>query len=138
MEGVVLKSSLKYVSENISNLMKDEQVIGHYVYDMFDEMIGRVEGLLVERSSYFPRYLVYVQGGVLGTRGKTILVPEEMFKSPEFGEIQIPKSVQWLKDVPSPHDVKDLLLEEEELVLEYFGMPYYWDEESKETPSSSE
>jgi hypothetical protein len=133
----VKKSPLKYLSENVSNLLRDEQIIGHYVYDMFDESLGRVEGLLVEKSSYFPRYLVYIQGGVLGTRGKTILVPAEMFNSPEFGKIKISKSVQWLKDVPSPHDVKDLSLEEEELVLEYFSMPFYWDEESTDDNEES-
>ncbi|MGV7220782.1 MAG: PRC-barrel domain-containing protein [Nitrospinales bacterium] len=122
------KSPLLYIKENTSDLLMDEQIIGHYVYDMFDENLGRVQGLLVERSSYFPRYLVYIQGGVLGTSGKTILVPREMFQSPEFGKIQISKSFEWIKNIPSPDDLEELTVEEEELILDYFELPVYWDE----------
>jgi hypothetical protein len=126
------KSRLLYIKENVSDLLNDEQVIGNYVYDMYDEDIGRVAGLLVEKSSFFPRYLVYIQGGVLGTHGKTILVPQGMYNSPALGKVQLSKSIQWMKDIPSPHDIETLMMEEEELILEYFSLPVYWDEEQKE------
>ena len=131
------KSKLLYITDNTADLLNDEQVIGNYVYDMFDEDIGRVKGLLVERKSYYPRYLVYVQGGVLSTRGKTILVPRGMFSSPKFGKIQLSKSAQWIKDIPSPFDVENLLVEEEELVLDYFSLPLYWDEETTDDADES-
>jgi len=124
------KSKLLYITENTANLMEDEQIIGNYVYDMFNEDIGRVQGLLVEKNSFFPRYLVYIQGGILSTSGKTILVPQGIYSSPEFGKIKISKSVQWIKDIPSPLDVENLTVEEEKLVLDYFSLPLYWDEGS--------
>ena len=125
-------SPLLYTTENIAHLLKDEQIIGHYVYDMYGENLGRIKGLLVESKTYFPRYLVYSQGGILSTGGKTILVPQEMFNMPEFGKVKLLTSVQWIKDIPSPHDIESLTREEEELVLDYFNLPIYWEEESKE------
>jgi len=133
----MLLSPLLYITENIADLLKDEQIIGNYVYDMYGENLGRVNGLFVERSTYYPRYMVYTQGGVLSTSGKTILVPQEMYEQPEFGKVKLSKSVQWIKDIPSPHDVESLTLEEEELVLEYFNLPVYWEEESKEESGQS-
>jgi len=127
-------SPLTYITENIVELLKDEQIIGNYVFDMFGENLGRVNGLLVDPGTYFPRYLVYTQGGVLSTRGKTILVPHEMFEVPEFGKVKLSKSIQWIKDIPAPHDIENLTVEEEELVLDYFSLPVYWEEEFKEQP----
>lgn len=126
------ESPLLYITENEVNLLNNEQIVGHYVYDMFDEILGRVNGLLVERDTYFPRYMVYIQGGILSTGGKTILVPQGMFVSPEFGKVKILKSVQWIKDIFSPDNVESLTIEDEELVLDYFSLPKYWEEESNE------
>jgi len=122
-------SSLLYITENIAHLLKDEQIIGHYIYDVFGENLGRVNGLLVDRNSYFPRYLVYTQGGVLSTVGKTILAPHEMYETPEFGKVKLLQSLQWIKDIPAPHDIENLTVEEEELVLDYYNLPVYWEEE---------
>lgn len=131
------KSKLLYITENVSDLLNDEQIIGNYVYDIYDEDIGRVAGLLVEKRSFFPRYLVYMQGGVLGTHGKTILVPKGMYNSNEFGKIQLLKSVQWIQDMPCPDDIDNLMVEEEELVLDYFSLPLYWDEETTDDTDES-
>lgn len=130
-------SPLLYITENEVNLMDNEQIIGHYVYDMFDEILGRVNGLFVERNTYFPRYMVYIQGGILSTIGKTILVPQGMFVLPEFGKVKILKSVQWIKDIFSPDDVETLTIEDEEMVLDYFSLPKYWEEESNEETGQS-
>ncbi len=125
-------SPLLYTTENINHLLKEEQIIGHYVYDMYDENLGRIKGLLVESKTFFLRYIVYTQGGILSIGGKIILVPQEMFNMPEFGKVKLFRSIQWIKDIPSPHDIEALTREEEELVLDYFNLPKYWEEESWE------
>ena len=125
-------SPLLYITENISYLLKDEQIAGHYVYDKYEENLGRVKGLFVESGTYFTRYIVYIHGGILSTSGKIILVPQEMFILPEFGKVRLLKSLHWIKDIPSPHDLESLTREEEELILDYFSLPLYWEEESKE------
>ena len=73
------KSSLLYIEENVSDLLMDEQIIGNSVYDMFDENVGWVAGLLVERNSCFPRYLVYIQGGYSVQEGRQYQYHRECF-----------------------------------------------------------
>ncbi len=125
-------SPLIHVKENLVHLLEDEQIVGHYIYDINDEVLGRVKGLFVDSGTYFTRYIVYHHGGILSTEGKVILIPQGMYILPEFGKVKLLKSTEWIKDIPSPHDLESLTREEEELVLDYFNLPQYWEEESKE------
>lgn len=119
-------SPLMYLSENIFNLMEDEKIIGHYLFDDCGESLGRVEGLYVEHFTYYPRYLAYTQGGFLSTRGKYILVPQEMYQTIDAGKVKVLKSLQWLKDIHSPTTPESLTRSDEELILDYYNLPVYW------------
>jgi len=125
-------SPLIYLSENIHNLMDDEKIIGHYLFDDCGEGLGRVEGLYVEHFTYYPRYLVYSQGGFLSTSGKIILVPNDLFEVIDMGKVKILKSLQWLKDIHSPANAESLTRGDEELILDYYNLPPYWPQETNE------
>jgi len=131
-------SPLIYLSENIHNLMDDEKIIGCYLFDDCGEGLGRVEGLYVEHSTYFPRYLVYSQGGFLSTRGKVILVPNDIYETIDMGKVKLLKSLHWLKDIHSPTSADSLTREDEELILDYYNLPLYWAQETEETEEETD
>ena len=81
-------SSLKYINDNIYSLYPENRIVGFYLYDIHDEMVGRIQGLMVDPESYSPRYLVLTIGGFLFTDGKIILFPRDHYESLELGKVK--------------------------------------------------
>jgi hypothetical protein len=117
---------LLLVNENIYRLRRDDRIVGFHLYDAFKEHVGRIEGLLVEAETHLPRYVVVTIGGFLMTRGKTVLIPAETCHMKDLGLVKTEKTVQFLQDLPSPHDLENVTREEEELILSYYDIPPYW------------
>lgn len=120
------ESNLIYITENISELRRDDWIIGDYLYDKEKQLIARVEGLLVERGTYLPRYLVFTCGGFLKIKGKTVLLPSEFYEVMDLGKIKSLYGVEFLQDAPAPGDLNQVTREEEEEILGYFDLQPYW------------
>ena len=56
-------STLIYVNDNIYNLYPENRIVGYYLYDVQDDVVGRIQGLMVDPENYKPRYLVLTIGG---------------------------------------------------------------------------
>lgn len=120
------ESNLIYITENISDLKRDDWIIGDYLYDREKQLIARVEGLLVESGTYLPRYLVFTCGGFLRIKGKTVLLPSEFFEVMDLGKIKSLREVEFLQDAPTPEDLEKVTRQEEEEILAYFDLQPYW------------
>ncbi len=120
-------SPLKYINDNIYSLYPEHRIVGFYLYDIHDEMVGRIQGLMVDRESYTPRYLVLTIGGFLFTDGKIILFPRDHYESLELGKIKTSWRRDSIQQSPSINDVQSLTLEREQVILGYYDLEPYWD-----------
>ena len=82
-------SPLKYVDDNIFNLLSDERVVGFYLYDNLNQEVERIKGLLVDPDTFKPRYLVIKIGGLMFTEGKLVLVPRAMYEPDGLGRARV-------------------------------------------------
>ncbi len=124
--GVMTASGLVFIDENISDLQKKDQVIGHYLYGADGETIARVEGVLVESGTFLCRYLAIRMGGFLKIEGKKIILPIEVCEVADLGKVKTEWRKESIKDAPNPEDIEHITMEEEELILGYFDLEPYW------------
>ena len=129
-------SPLKYVTDNIFNLRILDRIVGGYLYDNQNDEMGPVKGLLVEPESYRTRYLVYVNGGMMFTEGKIILLPREMYEPLDSAKIKSIKRKESIQQAPSPRDFDHLTREDEMLIRSYFDLRPYWEIEEEESTDS--
>ncbi len=115
------KNRLKYATQNLFLIDKEEHIIGDYLYDKNKELIGKIEGLVVELPKHTIKFLSITQGGFLNIQGKKILVPREACEIKDIGKVIVSFSKQTIQDAPSPHDLFNLKKSEESLILSYFG-----------------
>ena len=120
-------SPLKYINDNIYSLYPENRIVGFYLYDIHDEMVGRIQGLMVDPEFYSPRYLVLTIGGFLFTDGKIILFPRDHYKSLELGKVKTSWRRDSIQQSPSINDVQSLSLEREQVILGYYDLEPYWD-----------
>ena len=128
-------SPLKYVDDNIYSLYPDNRVVGFYLYDVYDEMIGRIQGLMVDPETHQPRYLVLTIGGFLFTDGKLVLFPKERYETQEMGKVKTSWRRESVQQGPSIKNLQSLTLENERLILSYFDLEPYWEVEESQTQS---
>lgn len=126
-------SPLKYVDDNIYNLYPDNRIVGFYLYDVFNDMIGRIQGLMVDPETYQPRYLVLTIGGFLFTDGKMVLFPKDHYSTQEVGKVKTAWRRDSIQQGPSIRDVRSLTLENEQVILSYYDLEPYWDVEESTT-----
>ena len=69
-------SPLKYVDGDIYSLYPGNRIVGYYLYDIHNELVGRIQGLMVDPENYKPRYLVLTIGGFLFTERKIVFIPQ--------------------------------------------------------------
>ncbi len=120
-------SPLRYVNDNIYRLYPGNRIVGYYLYDVYDEMVARIQGLMVDPESYQPRYLVLTIGGFLFTEGKTVLLPKNHYETLEMGKVRTSWRRTSIQQAPSIKDVKSITLEQEQLILSYYDLEPYWD-----------
>ena len=120
------ESSLRYVPENIFKLRDSDRIIGHYLYDEFDEVLARVEALLTEPETFIPRYLVITLGGALNISGKRMILPVEVCRTVDLGKVRTQWRKESLMTAPTPRDVRRVTPAEEEWILDYFDLEPYW------------
>ena len=120
-------SPLKYISDNVYSLYPDNRIVGFYLYDIQDELVGRIQGLMVDPESYSPRYLVLTIGGFLFTDGKIVLFPKDHYETLEMGKVKTTWRLGSIQQAPSINDVQSLTLEKEQMILGYFDLEPYWD-----------
>ncbi len=120
-------SPLKYVNDNIYSLYPDNRIVGYYLYDVHDDMVGRIQGLMVDPEFYQPRYLVLTIGGFLFTEGKTVLFPKNHYETQELGKVKTSWRRDSIQQSPSINDVHSLTLEQEQVILGYYDLEPYWD-----------
>ncbi len=125
-------SPLLHIKDNIFNLRVLDRIVGGYLYDSMNDEMGRIGGLLVEPETYRTRYLVYMNGGMMFTEGKTILLPREMYEPIDSAKIKSKKKKESIQQAPSPRDFDHLTREDEMLILSYFDLKPYWETEETE------
>ncbi len=114
-------NKLKYATQNLYLIDKEEHIIGDYLYDKYKELIGKIEGLVVELPEYDIKFLAITQGGFLNIQGKKILVPRQACEIKDIGKVIAVFSKQTIQDAPSPLNINNLKKSEELLILDYFG-----------------
>lgn len=114
------QSRLLFISENIFKIKREDRIVGSFLYDKHKNVVARIDGLVVERETYLPRFLVITQGGFLEIQGKKILVPREAYEVADLGEVKTSWSKQSLQDAPIPHDIHNITVNEEQLIRSYF------------------
>ncbi len=120
-------SPLKYINDNIYSLYPENRIVGFYLYDIQDEMVARIQGLMVDPESYNPRYLVLTIGGFLFTDGKIVLFPKDHYETVEMGKVKTSWRRDSIQQSPSINDVQSLTLEKEQMILGYYDLEPYWD-----------
>ncbi len=120
-------SPLKYIDDNIYSLYPENRIVGFYLYDLHGEMVGRIQGLMVDPESYHPRYLVFTIGGFLFTEGKIVLFPKDHYETLEMGKVKTSWRRDSIQQSPSINDVQSLTLERERIILGYYDLEPYWD-----------
>ena len=120
-------SPLKYIDDNIHSLYPENRIVGFYLYDLHDEMVGRIQGLMVDPESYHPRYLVLTIGGFLFTEGKIVLLPKNHYETLNMGKVKTSWRRSSIQQSPSINNVHSLSLENEQTILGYYDLEPYWD-----------
>ncbi|MFQ5672221.1 MAG: hypothetical protein ACE5G9_03925 [Nitrospinales bacterium] len=120
------ENRLIFISENIFRIQPEDRIVGSFLYDKHKEVIAKIEGLVLEREIYLPRFLVITQGGFLDIRGKKILLPRAAYEVADLGEVKTTWSRQSLQDAPTSHDLHNISIAEEERIFSYFDLPPYW------------
>ena len=120
-------SPLKYINDNIHRLYPENRIVGSYLYDLHDEMVGRIQGLMVDPETYRPRYLVLTIGGFLFTEGKIILFPRDHYETLEMGKVKTSWRRDSIQQSPSINSIQSLTLEKEQNILSYYDLEPYWD-----------
>ena len=120
-------SPLRYIDDNIHRLYPQNRIVGFYLYDLYDEMVGRIEGLMVDPESYNPRYLVLTIGGFLFTEGKIVLFPRNHYEPLDMGKVKTSWRRDSIQQSPSINNIQSLTLEKEMAILGYYDLEPYWD-----------
>jgi len=123
----VTPSPLLYVDDNIYHLYPEYRIVGFYLYDVYDEMVARIQGLLVEPETYKPRYLVMTIGGFLFTDGKMVLFPKKHCEGHELGKVRTSWRRDSIQQSPAIDDPNSVTLEREQVILGYYDLEPYWD-----------
>jgi hypothetical protein len=108
-------------------LYPDNRIVGFYLYDIQNELVGRIQGLMVDPDSFIPRYLVLTIGGFLFTDGKIVLFPKDHYETQELGKVKTFWRRDSIQQSPSINDVQSLTLEKEQMILGYYDLEPYWD-----------
>ncbi len=123
--------NLKKITDNDYRLKAEERFIGSFLFDCYDEEVGRIEALLVDPESFALRYALITIGGFLSTSGKSILLPQEILEPKGIGKVVSSKSSGTIRDAPSPLNLEKITIEEEQEIHDYFDtQPYFEEEES--------
>ena len=79
---------LTHITENIFKLRKIDRIIGFYLYDMFNELMARIDAALVDSQSYQSFYLVINLGVFLQVSGEIVVLPDETFEVKDVGKVK--------------------------------------------------
>lgn len=115
-------SRLLYVTENIAKIEKKERIIGSFLYDGKKELVARIDGLLLDRDTSKPVFLVISFGGFLKIEGKKALVPRSACEPDDIGKVNTDLCAESLQDSPIPNDIRNVTPDEERLILGYFDL----------------
>ncbi|MGP0566850.1 PRC-barrel domain-containing protein [Nitrospina sp. 32_T5] len=121
-------SPLRYHDDNIYDLRSEERLVGSYVYDKDMREMARIRGVLAEPDTHRVRYIVFIEGGFLSTRGKTVLFPIDHLATIDSAKVQAQYTREAIQQAPNPEDIEALTREEEQVILSYFDLEPYWDE----------
>ena len=119
-ESSMSEIRLKYATQNLFLIDKEEHIIGDYLYDKDKELIGKIEGLgwtsKIQHQVFsdYPRRLPQYSG-------EKILAPRQAYEIKDIGRVVVSFSKQTIQDTPSPHDLFNLKKSEELFILDYFG-----------------
>ncbi len=108
------------IKENSHSLRKAERIVGFFLYDRYEQAVGKIESLLVSTETHSAEYAVVKLGGFLRVEGKSILIPLAICEVEDMGKVTFSMTEESLKSAPAPHDPENPTLLEEELTLEYF------------------
>jgi hypothetical protein len=108
-------------------LYPDNRIVGFYLYDLQNELVGRIQGLMVDPESYAPRYLVLTIGGFLFTEGKLVLLPKRHYETLEMGKVKTSWRRDSIQQSPSINNIRSLTQEREQVILGYYDLEPYWD-----------
>ncbi len=123
-------NSLRFVDDNVFDLAQEDRLVGSYLYDKYNEQMGRLKGLLVDPETWEVRYVVFIDGGFLFTDGKTILIPHPLLTVLDMGKIRVNWSRESIQDAPTIESLENISLNEERAILSYFDLEPYWEDDS--------
>jgi hypothetical protein len=118
----------------------DWRVKGFELIDSQDKVIAPVHDLLVDESSGEVRYVAATMGGLMGIKGKALIIPAELITKGGAGTLMVSASNSLLNDAPWLEDFENPSRAEEDAVFRYFGLMPYWAgaEEPEEEEESGE
>ncbi len=122
-------SPLKYVDDNVYEIPGDQRFVGAFLYDKEMRDVTRIRGVMVEPESYNVRYVYFEIGGFLSTEGKNIILPMEQLAPIDSGKVQALFTLESIQQGPGIEDAESLTREEESVILSYYDVEPYWDEE---------
>ncbi len=116
----------------------DWRVKGFELIDSQDKFIAPVYDLLVAEKGGEVRYVAATMGGLMGIRGKSLILPAELITKGGAGTLMVNASNSLLNDAPLIEDIENPSRKEEDEVFRYFGLKPYWEgveepEEDKES-----
>lgn len=110
-------------------LRNEDKIVGCFLYDCYDEEIGKIQALFVDQESFALRYCIVTIGGLLGTSGKTILLPKGILEPKGIGKVVSSKSQAIIFDAPASFDIEKITQEDELKIHEYFDIQPYFEVE---------
>ncbi|MBI5186114.1 MAG: hypothetical protein HZA01_10375 [Nitrospinae bacterium] len=122
---------LKKLRDNDYMLRNEDKIVGCFLYDCYDEEIARIDALFVDPESFALRYCMITIGGLLGTRGKTLLLPKGILERKGIGKVSASKSQAVIFDAPAPSDAGEITQAEELEIHGYFDVQPYFDAEEE-------
>ena len=113
------------------DLAQQHHVIGYYIYDNMEKDVAAVRNLLVDKDTKYPRYVVIEIGGLMGVRGRKLLIPWKALRRGGVSRLNIGIPSEQVQTAPLPLSQLEPTRVEEESIHRYFGVEPYWIEEER-------
>ena len=114
---------LTHIKENVFKLLKIDSIIRFYLYDRFNELIARIDAVLVDSQSYQSFYLVIKLGEFFLVSVKIVVLPVEICEVKDLGEVKTKWGKESMLRAPALIDITNRTTTEEELIHDHYALP---------------
>lgn len=109
-----------------NDLAPHYRVVGYYLADDQEREVAGVRDMLVDRESRVPRYLMIEIGGLMGIRGRQLLIPWSVVVRGGVSRLDIRWPLEHILVAPAPFVPDEPTLPEEEAIHRHFAAEFYW------------